>query len=268
MRVKASEAEGRTDAEPSFRPLRGGPAVPLWLQLKHALRDLISFDLQPGDRLPTEARIGDYYSLSRITVRQAIASLVEEGLLQRQQGRGTFVRARRPDAALSDPGHFLASAFDRDPVADVRLHAAETVACPDWLAAELGVHAGAPVHKVRRLLHRAGAAVAIRTCFVPAALAPELLAVPLDGPLHLILERVFGLQAEEAQERMEVIGADAWRAGLLGVAEHAPLVLTDRVAFLADGRALECARTYYRADAFAFTRRLRRGELRAIRARA
>ena len=263
MRVKVEAKE----TAPLLRALRGGPAVPLWLQLKHALRDLISFDLRAGDRLPTEARIGEHYGLSRITVRQAIASLVEEGLLQRQQGRGTFVRARRPDAALFDPGHFLASAFDRDPEADVRLHAAETVACPDWLAERLGVAAGAPVHKVRRLLHREGAAVAIRTCFVPAALAPELLAVTLDGPLHLVLERAFGLRAEEAQERLEVIGADAWRAGLLGVEERAPLVLTDRVAFLADGRALECARTYYRADAFAFTRRLRRGEVRAIRGR-
>jgi DNA-binding GntR family transcriptional regulator len=251
----------------ALRPLRGGPVVPLWLQLKHALRDLVSFDLQPGDRIPTEAEIGAHYDLSRITVRQAVTSLVEEGLLHRQQGRGTFVRARRQDTPLSDPAHFLATAFDRAAQAEVTTHAAETVPCPDWVASRLGIAAGAPVHKLRRLLRREGATVAIRTSFVPEALAPDLLDAPLDGPMHLLLERLFGLYAQEAQERLEVIGADAWRAGLLGVSEHAPLVLTERVAYDAAGRALECARTYYRADAFSFTRTLRRGELRSLRPR-
>jgi DNA-binding GntR family transcriptional regulator len=259
--------EAPNAARPRLRPLRGGPVVPLWLQLKHALRDLVSFDLQPGDRIPTEAALGAHYDVSRITVRQAVTSLVEEGLLHRHQGRGTFVRARRQDTPLSDPAHFLASVFDRAPEADVVPHAAETVPCPDWVASRLGIEAGAPVHKVRRLLHRDGVPVAIRTGFVPTALAPELLSTPLDGPMHLLLERVFGLQAQEAQERLEVIGADAWRAGLLAVPVHAPLVLTERVAYDAAGRALECARTYYRADAFSFTRTLRRGELRSIRPR-
>jgi DNA-binding GntR family transcriptional regulator len=240
--------------------------VPLWLQLKHALRDLVSFDLRPGDRIPTEAEIGAHYELSRITVRQAVTSLVEEGLLHRQQGRGTFVRARRQDAPLSDPGHFLTTAFDRA-AEDVTLHAAETVPCPDWVAQKLAIAAGAAIHKLRRILHRDGAPVAIRTSFVPAALAPDLLGARLDAPVHVVLERVFGLEAQEAQERLEVIGADAWRASLLGVPEHVPLVLTERVAFDAGGRAIECARTYYRADAFSFTRTLRRGELRSIRPR-
>jgi DNA-binding transcriptional regulator YhcF (GntR family) len=176
---------GEQTAEKSvdgLRPLRGGPVVPLWLQLKHALRDLATFDLAPGERIPTEAEIGAHYGLSRITVRQAVTSLVEEGLLHRQQGRGTFVRARRQDAPLSDPGHFLASAFDRAAGGEYSLHAAETVPCPDWVAERLGIRPGAPVHKLRRLLARAGERAAIRTSFVPASLAPELLELAAEGP--------------------------------------------------------------------------------------
>lgn len=269
MGVKRSvtRMQATTGEVPALRALRGGPVVPLWLQLKHALRDLATFDLSPGDRIPTEAEIGAHYGLSRITVRQAVTSLVEEGLLHRQQGRGTFVRARRQDAPFSDPGHFLASAFDRAAGGEYSLHAAGTVACPDWVAERLHIRPGAPVHKLRRLLARAGERAAIRTSFVPASLAPELLEVAAEGPVHLLLEHRFGLAAQEAQERLEVIGADAWRAELLAVREHAPLVLTERVAFDAAGRAIECARTYYRADLFAFTRTLRRGELRSIHPR-
>lgn len=269
--LRASESDvAATEATAGLarlRPLRGGPAVPLWLQLKHALRDLASFHLRPGDRMPTEAEIGAHYGLSRITVRQAVTSLVEEGLLHRHQGRGTFVRARRQDAPLSEPGHFLSTPFDSAPDTEVRPHAAETVACPDWVAERLGMADGSLVHKLRRLLWRGDTPLAIRTSFVPAALVPDLLSAPLAEPTHLLLERAFGLQAREAQERLEVIGADAWRAKLLQVAEHAPLVLTERIALDEAGRGIEYARTYYRADSFSFTRTLRRGELRMMRPR-
>jgi DNA-binding GntR family transcriptional regulator len=260
----AMEARAEGGA-PGLRPLRGGPAMPLWLQLKHALRDLITFDLSPGDRLATEAELCAHYGLSRITVRQAVTSLVEEGLLHRQQGRGTFVRLARRDAPLLHPGHFLAGPFEDGPPGAVRLHAAETVPAPSWVAQRLGIAAESPVHKLRRVLHRDGAPVAIRTSFVPAALAPDLLGTGLTQPLHRVLEGIFGLVAQEAQERMEVIRADAFRAGLLGIAPHEPLVLTERVALDAAGQALECARSYYRADSFSFTRTMRRGELRAMR---
>jgi GntR family transcriptional regulator len=265
MRVNPGQSEAR-DGPPLLRPLRGGPAIALWLQLKHALRDLITFDLGPGDRIPTEAELGAHYGLSRITVRQAVTSLVDEGLLLRQQGRGTFVRATRREAPLSDAGHFLSTAFDR---ADgtTRLHAAEAVPAPSWVAQRLALGAEAPVHKIRRVLEQAGKPIAIRTCFVPAALAPGLLALPMDRPVHLLLEQDFGLAADEATERLEVIQADAFRAGLLGLAPHAPLVLTERVALDAAGRPIECARTYYRADAFSFTRLIRRGQVTPLKPR-
>ncbi|MFC0386906.1 GntR family transcriptional regulator [Muricoccus vinaceus] len=249
---------GAAEGPPILRPLRGGPAIPLWLQLKHALRDLIAFDLAPGDRIPTEAELCAHYGLSRITVRQAVTSLADEGLLHRQQGRGTFVRLARRDAPLPEGGHFLASAFDQVPPGTIRLHAAETVPAPSWVAARLGIAPEAPAHKLRRVLDRDGGTAAIRTCFVPAALAPDLLDTDLSRPLHLLLEGVFGLVAQEARESMEVIRADAFRAGLLGIAPHQPLVLTERVSFDATGQAIECARTYYRADSFSFSRTLRR----------
>ncbi|WP_431281097.1 GntR family transcriptional regulator [Humitalea sp. 24SJ18S-53] len=248
-----------------LRALRGGSSTPLWLQLKHALRDLITFDLVAGDRIPTEAELCDHYRLSRITVRQAVTSLVNEGLLLRQQGRGTFVRLARQDLALSDPGHFLTTGFDLAPAADITVHGAETLPCPDWIARRLGIAPGAPVHKVRRLLSRDGNPVAMRTVFVPEALAPDLLLAELDQPIHLLLEVRFGLEAQEADERIEVITADDFRAEVLDIAPQDPIVLTERVTFDAGGRAIDCTRTYFRADAFSFRRALRRPCVKAAK---
>jgi DNA-binding GntR family transcriptional regulator len=139
---------------------------------------MITFDLGAGDRIPTEAEIGAHYGLSRITVRQAVTSLVDEGLLLRQQGRGTFVRLARREVPLGDAGHFLASAFDAPPPGRVTLHAAEAVPCPNWLASRLAIAAGAPVHKVRRLLERDGGVVGDPHLLRPCLPWPQTCSAP------------------------------------------------------------------------------------------
>ena len=71
-------------------------AVPLFEQLKLALRERLDNGvLPPGARLPSEAELCEKYNVSRITVRRAVDDLVEDGYLERHQGKGTFVAAKR-----------------------------------------------------------------------------------------------------------------------------------------------------------------------------
>jgi GntR family transcriptional regulator len=244
-----------------FPPLRSAIGAPLWLQLKHALRDLATFHLKPGDRIPSETEIGDHYGLSRITVRQAVTSLVDEGLLHKRQGRGTFVLAPRLAENLVDPSHFLQSGFDAAPGEEVVVFSAESAPAPDWLAAKLGLAPGDDVYKVRKVLTPSGEdRAAFRTTFVPAALAPNLLDLDLARPMHAILEDSFGLEAVSADEIIEFIIADEFRAGMLGIEIGQPLILVERIAYLASGQAIDCSRAYYKAERFRFEHRLTRSD--------
>ena len=239
-----------------LRPLRPGASTPLWLQLKHALRDLITFDLKPGDRLPSEADLGAHYSLSRITVRRAITSLLGEGLLHRQQGRGTFILSPRLAEPVSDPDHFLLSGFDGDP-ANISVYSAETVPAAAWIASKLGLSPGEEVHKIRKVLSVAGTPVAFRTTFVPRRLAPSLLEADIKPPLHTLFEGLYKLHPADADEVIEFIVADEFRAGMLGVAVGHPLILVERLVYLDSGEPIDHSRAYYRADRFRFHRRIR-----------
>ncbi|MGY4706149.1 extracellular solute-binding protein [Candidatus Bipolaricaulota sp. J31] len=68
------------------------PERPLYKQLKEYIRTWIESNrLQPGDKIPTERELSQLLGVSRLTVRQAIAELVEEGILYRVQGSGTYV---------------------------------------------------------------------------------------------------------------------------------------------------------------------------------
>jgi DNA-binding GntR family transcriptional regulator len=243
----------------SLPPLRPAIGAPLWLQLKHALRDLVTFNLKPGDRIPPEPELCRHYGLSRITVRQAITSLVDEGLLNKQQGRGTFVLAPRLAQQLVDADHFLSSGFDAEPREHVSLFSTESMPAPDWLARKLGIVAGDDVFKIRKVLALPGASpVAYRTTFLTAALVPNLLQVDLSPPMHAVLEKSYGLNLASADEIIEFIVADEFRASMLKTEVGHPLILVERILYLESGQAIDCSRAYYRADRFRFEHRLQR----------
>lgn len=251
------------------RPLRATPSLPLWLQLKHALRDLITFDLKPGDRIPTEAELCEHYGLSRITVRQAITALVDEGFLERHQGRGTFVRASRIEEAALESAHFLASSFDDDTAHAIRVDSVETVPAADWIAAKLAVGAGQDLYKIRKILLDDERPVAFRTTYAPVTLLPDLPRRDLSLPLYRVLEGVYGLPPESADETIVFIIADEFRAETLRVPLGHPLILVERIVYLANGQPAYSSRAYYRADSFQFRRRIQRGQAdKLIRAAA
>lgn len=246
------------EPEIKLHPLRQGANTPLWLQLKHALRDLVTFELRPGDRIPSESQLCSFYNLSRITVRQAITSLCDEGLLQRQQGRGTYVLSPRLVLPLVDQDHFLLNGFDASAPESISVYSKEIVPAADWFGVPLGLTEDDSVYKIRKVLHIDGDAVAFRTSFVACRLTPNLLEVDLAPPLALVLERNYNLAAAEADEVTEFIVADEFRGGMLGVPEGHPLILVSRLVFLESREPLELSRTYYKADRFRFERHLTR----------
>ena len=126
------------------------------------------------------------------------------------------------------------------------------------IAVELGAGEQERVHKIRKVLTQDASKVAFRTSYVREDTVPKLLQADLRPPLHHVLETVFGLSAVEAEEKIEYIAADAFRASMLEVGEHHPLILIVRIVYAASGEPIECARTYYRADEFRFSRRLQR----------
>jgi DNA-binding GntR family transcriptional regulator len=82
--------------------------------------------------------------------------------------------------------------------------------------------------------------------------APTLLSADMQPPLSLTLERGFGIPLASAEETIEFIVADRFRAEMLEVEEDHPLILVERVVHCASGRGVECSRTYYKADRFRF----------------
>lgn len=243
-------------------PLAGefeGP-VPLYYRLRTLLRARISEgELPPGTPMPTETELIERYGVSRTTVREAVGGLVQEGLLYRKQGSGTFVAARKFQEQLGALTGFTEEMEARGLRAGARVISVEplTLRGPD--ADKLGLSQGAQAYRIVRLRLADDEPLCVETNTFPHDVGLRLAQEDLnDAGYYALLERRNGIRLSEAEQTIEARGATAEEARLLGCRRAAPMLVIERVTADATGRAVELARNAYRADRYKYRVRLRR----------
>ncbi|MGQ0835322.1 MAG: GntR family transcriptional regulator [Gammaproteobacteria bacterium] len=228
-------------------------SLPLYQQLQRALRGAIERRvLGPDDALPAERDLATEFSVSRITVRKAIDGLVDEGLLVRRQGSGTFVCAR-VEKNFSKLTSFSEDmrARGRNPRSVWLRRAAGTVTPEEALT--LRSSPGTPVYRFHRIRFADDAPMALEYATVLASCLPSLDAV--ESSLYEALERT-GNRPVRALQRLRAVLFTAEQAELLGAKENDAGLLVERLGFHKDGRAVEFSQSYYRGDIYDFVAEL------------
>jgi len=226
--------------------LLGGP-VAKHAQLRDLLVDAVR-GLRPGDAIPSERALMGTYDVSRSTVRTAIDALIAEGLLERAQGKGTFVARPRLGSRLH-----LAS-FTQDmarrgvrPTTRVVSVRVETPA--DDVARALGLAEGEQAWHLVRLRLADDTPMALEDGWYPQALLPGLDAHDLAGSLYDLLATRYGTVIDAAAQVVWADSADADRAALLAVPSGAPLMVFQRTSTAAD-TPVEHVVSAYRGDRY------------------
>lgn len=228
----------------------GGPASPLYYQLAARVRDRIQAgELPPHAPVPSERRMSEEYGVSRMTARQALATLAEEGYVYRDGRRGTFVAEPRIELRI---GSFSDEVERGGRRPGARVLSVETVVPTQLVREALGLGVGERVHLIQRLRLADGEPLAIENTSLPEALCPTLPALDLSGSLWRLLAQRFGVQVARADASVEAVAVDRFESERLAVPRGSAGVLLTRVTFTADGRPVEFARDVYRGDRAAF----------------
>lgn len=225
--------------------------VPLYFQLATQLEDAVANGtLTPGTLLGNEIDLATRLGLSRPTVRQAIQTLVDKGLLVRRRGIGTQVvhsTVRRP-LELSSLYDDL-DAAGQLPATRVLVHRVEPAAAP--VAAALRVPEGSEVLYLERLRTAHGEPMAYLRNHLPAGLvAPDTERLETTGLYRML--RTAALTLHSARQTVGARAATAAEAALLDEREGAPLLTMERVTFDDTGRAVEYGSHLYRAARYTF----------------
>ncbi len=231
--------------------LAGRSGVPAHLQIERWLTDVIGRgELLPGDRLPREADFASQLGVSRMTLRQALATLEARGTVTRQTGRtgGTFINEPRIECDLTGLAGFTEQLRRSNVRAGARMVSAILTRATTHVAKELELDLGALVYQIVRVRTARREPVALMTSFFPAASCPGMLDKRLNGSLYELLAREYSQRPHTAREVLEPVIAQEYEAGQLQIAPGAPLMLIERTAFTASGAAIEHAHDMFRPD--------------------
>ena len=227
--------------------------VQLKRQMEHAIADGI---LPPGMPLPPEREIAKITGLSRVTVRKAIAPLVENGLVEQRQGSGSIIAGpvQRVEQSLSRLTSFTE---------DMKLRGLETAS--KWLnraildptpeeIMNLNISTSEAVAKIDRLRFANDTPMAIERATLPLNILNDPLGV--DESLYKTLEKL-GKKPVRAIQHLKASNIKKEDALLLNCDEGTACLNVTRLSFLESGTVVEFTKSIYRGDAYDFVAELR-----------
>jgi GntR family transcriptional regulator len=216
--------------------------------LRGRLRDLIA-EAAPGHRLPSERELSADWGSARMTLRAAIDELVDEGLLERRRGSGTYI-VFRPVLHLVGLTSFTHDMRSRGIQPSSRILEFRTLAADESLASQLRVPVDSPVFLVSRLRLGNSEAMAIEKVVIPVAYAPNLTRSDLDESLYEALASRHDLVASAASMRIEPMLPDRASAELLGIDRDQACLRVSMIDKDVSGRIVMLATCIYRGDKY------------------
>ena len=236
--------------------------IPLYYQIKARLLEAMeNGQLKPGDRVMSERELTAQFGVSRMTARQALIELENQGYLYRVQGKGTFVSTPKLEQPLAGLTSFTEDMRRRGLEPGARVLAARETVAGRRVARALGIGEAASVYQLERLRLAGGEPMALESAHVPAALVPGLLeSGHMEHSLYRILRERYDIHLVRATQSLEAVAANLYEAEMLHVKEGTPLLLLERVARDTADRPIEFVRSLYRGDRYRFTTELIRRE--------
>jgi len=230
--------------------------LPLYAQLRDALAAQIASQVWPsGAMIPPEHELAKQFGVSVHTLRRAVQQLVDEGLLDRRQGSGTYVRRPSFDGSLFRWFNFVEATGAPKTVPESRLLSRTLRPALPHVAAGLGLAPGSEIIHVLRLRLWSGEPMVVEELHLPYPKCAAFLTVDEQeiGPLlYPAYERLLGEVVASVIDEVSIGYANDEVAQLLHIAQGDPVAHVDRASRRADATPIEWRRAYGRADRFRY----------------
>jgi GntR family transcriptional regulator len=249
--VRAS-AQGRESRKLHFEPLDKNSFTPMYFQIQtHLLKMIQSGELRAGDSVPSEEELARVYGVSRMTSRQALQSLKNQGYAAGQKGRGTFVTQPKVEKDIAHLAGFTAEMRSLGMKASSRVLEAACINADAEIASQLQIAPNAPIFRLVRLRCADDVPVAIEEGSLSRDRFPEIEKIDFrTASLYQTLRGHYSVAIDSADEILEARAANRKEAELLAIPIRSSLLVISRILRSGDGRPIEVARSLYRGDRY------------------
>ena len=228
--------------------------VALWRQVADGIeRGIADGRFAAGEKLPGEMEIAETYRVNRHTVRRALATLAERGLVRAERGSGTYVEAQRLAYPLRSRTRFseIVGAIGQEPRGQL-IDASEDVATRE-LSRELGLKTGAPLIRIEALRLADRTPICVSTTWLSAELFPGAGSVFAATRSMTKLLAHYGIRDyRRGSTRISAAIADATDAARLDLALGRPVLVVDSTDVDTGGKPLVTKRSRFAAERVEF----------------
>jgi GntR family transcriptional regulator len=237
--------------------------VPLYYQIKERIRTwIINEEYEPGNTIPSEKELAALFNVNRLTVRQAVSHLVQEGILESKRGKGTFVTERRGllnGFSLEFSG-FMDDLFYQVSRSKTRSADIERVSPSKLIWKKLKLEEKEEeVVRISRVRFLAENSFAYTVNYLPLNIGEKIQLQELyKKPLLFILEQDLKIKFVEACQTIEATFAGKEIAKKLNIISGSPILFVERIMYGESSKPVEFVQSYYRGDMYKYIVRLKR----------
>lgn len=244
-----------------IEPADSQSPIPLYYQISLDLHQMIRDQtIPPGATLPPEIEISQAYGVGRQTIRKAIARLVDNNLVERFAGRGTFVRDQTKRSSFH-----LDRSFSQL-MREMGLEARSKVICQETNVIDENTHPvlqpwlDTPCLNLERVRFGDQVPICYQSTIVLTERCSKLGGYDFGSEsLYEVLAKDFNLIINRIDHLIRAVAADEYRAELLEISPGSPLLNVVTIAYLEDGDIIEITYSYYRADRYEYKTSEERG---------
>jgi len=226
--------------------------IPLYLQIVDELkRRIASGELKPGDQMPTEAELQQTYGVSRFTVRQTFYKLLQDGLIVKKRGKGTFVAYPKIVENLPRLVSFSEEMVKLGKKPSTEVLSVAIVDTPREIGQIMGRAVDEKSLRIERLRKADGVPMTILIHYIPQSLGVD----PRDDftkSLYELYLNKYRFNIVRGDQIIEAVSASAQQAKLLRVPKNSPLLLIRRITVDNKEQLIEYVEGYYPADRYSY----------------
>lgn len=227
--------------------------VPVYIQIHDKIREEIEQgNWQVGDRLPSERELAIKFGVSRMTLRQAVQTLADEGILERKIGSGTYVARQKVQEKMSGTTSFTSIMLEqgRKPSSHT-LSFYETKPSSSEME-KLQLQAHETILRMERIRYADGLPICFEVASIPFSLVSNYSKAEITQSLYRTLEEKGGLQLGKAKQTVSAMTASEQIAHYLKIKKGDALLRLRQVSYLTNGQPFEYVRTQYVGNRFEF----------------
>jgi GntR family transcriptional regulator len=228
--------------------------MPIYLQLRELIRNKIEDgEYMPGTAIPSENKLAETFGINRITIRNAVDALVNEGLLRRVQGKGVFVIGKKNELSIEEHAGFVGSSVKSDTRISIKELQKSEREAGNRYANLFGLELEDEIYYIRQMHSLNNVETSIEEFFIPKKILPSLDTINSSVFTFRDILSFYGIKLAKMTQSLKIIPGSAKVRKMLNIPDGVAVLLLECDFYNENNEVIAHSISNIRSDMQSFT---------------